>query len=78
MVPEGLRTISAFLLLHDQVLGPLLASAHSKPEPLVEAETTLLDRLHQQLRGTMQEVLLPSGPCRLDRQNLGDSRMLSA
>ena len=61
MVPEGLRTISAFLLLHDQVLAPLLASAHNKAQPLIAAEPTRLDRLHQQLRGTMQEVLCHLG-----------------
>ena len=44
MIPEGLRKISALVLLRDQVLAPLLVSASTKIQPLGGA--TLLDRLH--------------------------------
>jgi hypothetical protein len=61
MIPEELRKISAVVLLRDQVLAPLLASvsAHTQIQPLVGA--ILLDRLHEQLRGTMREVLCHLG-----------------
>ena len=61
MVPEGLRKISALVLLGDRVLAPLLASvsAHTKIQPLVG--DTPLDRLHEQLRVTMREVLCHLG-----------------
>jgi hypothetical protein len=54
----GLRTISALLLLQDQVLAPLLAStAKVNDNFVVPVESTLLDRLYGELRGTMRQVL---------------------
>ena len=56
-LPAGLRTISALLLLRDQVLAPLLASTAEAHDNLVTpAEPTLLDRLYAELRGTMRQV----------------------
>ena len=58
ILPAGLRTISALLLLRDQVLAPLLAStAEAHDNFVVPAESTLLDRLYRELRGTMRQVL---------------------
>jgi len=38
-------------------LEPLLSATQAKQEPVIRKETSLLDSLYQQLRGTMQEVL---------------------
>jgi hypothetical protein len=57
VLPYGLRALSALLLVRDQVIAPLLASTQNPTPPCVEAEATPLDRLDQQLRGNMREVL---------------------
>jgi len=58
ILPAGLRTISALLLLRDQVLAPLLAStAEAHDNFAIAGGSTLLDRLYGELRGTMQQVL---------------------
>jgi hypothetical protein len=62
-LPAGLRTISALLLLRDQVLAPLLAStAQAHDNFVIPAESTLLDRLYAELRATMRQVFDHLGP----------------
>lgn len=57
VLPDGLKTVSALLLLRDQVLDPLLASTRSGVSVRVDAGVTPLDLLYRQLRGNMCEVL---------------------
>jgi len=57
VLSHGLRTISALLLLQDQVLEPLLAATQNGARLCVDAELTPLQRLYQQLRGNMRELL---------------------
>ncbi|HWF59008.1 MAG TPA: hypothetical protein VN666_01670, partial [Nitrospira sp.] len=53
---------SALLLLRDQVLVPLLAStANVNDNFVVLAESTMLDRLYAELRGTMRQVFFHLG-----------------
>jgi hypothetical protein len=56
ILPGGVKTINALLLLRDLVLSPLLASAGDNGDLNETAELTSLDRLYRQLRGTMREV----------------------
>ncbi len=57
VLPDGLKKVSALLLLRDQVLDPLLASTRSGVSVRVDAGVTPLDLLYRQLRGNMCEVL---------------------
>ena len=57
VLPDGLKALSALLLLRDQVISPLLASTRNAVPLCVDAELSPLDRLYQKLRGTMYEVL---------------------
>ena len=65
VLPDGLKALSALLLLRDQVLEPLLLSTRSGVPLRVDAGITPLDLLYLQLRGSMREVLCHLGLCRL-------------
>lgn len=55
---SALRKISAILLLREYVLPPLLTSAGQESVPEAASETTPLEKLYQQLRGTMRQVFV--------------------
>src|SRR4051812_23683604 len=57
MLPAGLRTLSAWLLLQDQLLEPLLASSANKRSLWMKGAESSLDSVYQQLRGNMSQVL---------------------
>ena len=57
MLPAGLRTLSALLLLQDQLLEPLLASSANKRSLWMEGAESSLDSVYQQLCGNMSQVL---------------------
>ena len=61
VLPDGLKALSALLLLRDQVLEPLLLSTRSGVPHRVDAGITSLDLLYLQLRGSMREVLCHLG-----------------
>ena len=55
--PEGLRLVSGWLVLRDQVLNPLV-SAVASPSPKTAMLWALsVDDLYRQLRGTMSQLL---------------------
>ena len=57
VLPEGLRIISATILLRDHVLRPLLAAAHSRVQAPASEPSTPLDKRYLRLRELMQETL---------------------
>jgi hypothetical protein len=57
VLPPGLRTLSALLLLQDQLLEPLLASTAKKGSLRIEGPEGSLNSVYQQLRGIMSQVL---------------------
>jgi hypothetical protein len=56
VLPDGVRTISALLILRNHVLAPLLTSTHEEGCPAETAASTSLGRLYHQLRGIMRQV----------------------
>ena len=60
-IPEGLRAITALVVLRDKVIQPLLAAAcHAKP--VVELETrTALDKRYKTLQAGMRDLFMELG-----------------
>ena len=57
VLPAGLRTLSALLLLQDQLLEPLLATNANNRSLWMKAAESSIDSIYQQLRGNMSQVL---------------------
>jgi hypothetical protein len=60
-IPEGLRTLTALLVLRDKVIKPLLAAAGQPPAPPRSQNPTPIDAHYQTLRLAMHDLLTELG-----------------
>jgi hypothetical protein len=60
-IPEGLRTLTALLVLRDKVIKPLLAAAGKPPAPPRSQNPTPIDTHYQTLRLAMHDLLTELG-----------------
>jgi len=56
VVPLGLRTMTALLVLREKVLRPLLAGARSSSSQSLPDRSTPLDELYRILRSDLQNL----------------------
>lgn len=60
-VPEGLRALTALLILRDKIIKPLLAATSQPPPSSQPANPTSIDHHYETLRATMRDLFTELG-----------------
>jgi hypothetical protein len=60
-VPEGIRSLTALLILRDKVIRPLLAASRQPPPSSQPANPTPIDRHYETLRASMRDLFTEFG-----------------
>ena len=61
LVPEGLRSLTALLVLRDRVIKPLLAASGQPEPPLQPANPTALDHHYERVRAGVRGLFTELG-----------------
>ena len=60
-VPDGIRSLTALLILRDKVIQPLLAASTQPESPTTPAHPTPIDQHYESLRSRMRELFTDLG-----------------
>jgi len=61
LIPEGLRALTALLVLRDKVIRPLLAASGQPEPPAQPANPTVLDHHYERVRADMRGLFTELG-----------------